>query len=126
VVGRAALRELRREAVDEAAHLPARDLHARRLAGVVGVFDRDEGGAVKVVDRVGAAAVLVRHPGLQPVDVVAAAFQGQVAEHVVERAVLEHQDHDVLDLGEGCRGVGRAQGFTPFGSTVACAATTSR
>ena len=36
----------------------------------------------------------------EPVDVVAPAFERQVAEHVVERPVLHHQDDDVLDLLE--------------------------
>ena len=52
-------------------------------------------------DRVRTALVLVRHSLSQAVDVRPVRSEAQVAEHVVERAVLEHQHDDVLDLVEG-------------------------
>src|SRR5215475_684758 len=51
-----------------------------------------------MVDRIPAALVLVGQPFPQTVDVTAATLKRQVAEHVVEGAVLHHQDDDVVDL----------------------------
>jgi hypothetical protein len=83
---------------------------------VVGVFRlAPEGRLGEVMDRItrAVAGVGVGRGPSETVDVRApfAPFrrgQGQVAEHVVERAVLEHHDHDVLDLLESRRsGIGR-------------------
>ena len=38
----------------------------------------------------------VRHPRLQPVQLRTPARQPQISEHVIERAVLHHQDDDVI------------------------------
>src|SRR5262249_26577768 len=35
---------------------------------------------------------------VKPVDVLSAAFELKVAQHLVERAVLHHEDDDVIDL----------------------------
>ena len=75
---------------------------------MVGIFRlAGELGLSKVVDRVAdpPVHVEVRLRSAQPVDVGPVAStecrrQRQVSEHVVERAVLEHHHHDVLDLGQ--------------------------
>ena len=51
-----------------------------------------------MVDRIPAALVLVGQLFPQTVDVPTATLKRQVAQHVVEGAVLHHQDHDVVDL----------------------------
>jgi hypothetical protein len=50
-----------------------------------------------MMDRVAPAGVLIGHPRLEPIDVLAAALERQVAEHVIKRTVLQHQHDDVLD-----------------------------
>jgi hypothetical protein len=68
------------------------------------------GGVVVVGLGVAAHLVVVGELFLQSVDVSAAALEREIAEHVVERAVFEHQHHDVGDrlegLGRGGRGGG--------------------
>jgi hypothetical protein len=49
--------------------------------------------------------VLVGHLGSKPVDVGTLAVEAEVAEHVVERPVLHHEDDDVLDLVESGDGL---------------------
>ena len=51
-------------------------------------------------------------PGREAVDVGAPACEGEVAEHVIEGAVFQHQDDDVVDLP----GVG---GIPPLNSEIA-------
>jgi hypothetical protein len=63
---------------------------------VIGVVGDRRG--LEVADRVPASAVVVGELCPQPVDVVAAPLERQIPEHVVKRAVLEHQDDDVVDL----------------------------
>jgi len=50
-----------------------------------------------MMDRESDAAVRIGHARPQPVYVTAATLQRQVAKHVVKRAVLEQQHHNVLD-----------------------------
>src|SRR5580693_10313941 len=57
-------------------------------------------------DGVATPVVFVGELFPQAVDVVASAFERQVAQHVVERAVLEHQDDDVVDLPQVGHGGG--------------------
>src|SRR5215475_7685534 len=51
-----------------------------------------------MVDRIPAALVLVGQLFPQTVDVTTATLKRQVAQHVIEGAVLHHQDDDVVDL----------------------------
>src|SRR5438876_1459093 len=51
-----------------------------------------------MVDRIPAPVVLVGQPFAKTVDVTAATLKRQVTEHVVEGAILQHQDDDVVDL----------------------------
>ena len=93
------VRVLLREVLDEAARVALQLLvdAVGRVARVVGLVERRP---LELVHRVRLAGVLVLHPGLQAVDVVAPALEAQVAEHVVEGAVLEHEHDEVLDLRE--------------------------
>ena len=63
------------------------------MIGVIG----DRRG-LEMVDRVAAPVVVVGELFPQAVDVVAPTLERQVSEHVIKRAVLEHQDDDVVDL----------------------------
>ena len=54
--------------------------------------------AAEMVDGIAAPAVLVGELPPQTVDIAAATLKGQVPEHVIKRAVLEHQNDDVVDL----------------------------
>src|SRR5690348_6524351 len=51
-----------------------------------------------MVDGIPAPSVLVGHPFSQTVDVTTATLKRQVAQHVVERSILHHQDDDMVDL----------------------------
>jgi hypothetical protein len=93
------------EARDEPVHLPAADLLIDGSARVIGILGRCELRARQVMDGIVDAPVAVLELGLQPVD-VGATGEREVAEHVVEGAVLEHQDDDVLDLVQVARGFG--------------------
>jgi hypothetical protein len=57
-----------------------------------------QGRRGEVVRRVAAPLVLVGQPRAQAVDIRAAACEGQIPEHVVKGPVLQHQDHDMVDL----------------------------
>ena len=83
---------------DETAHPAVADLNVDCIGGVVGIFAQLS--ALEMVDRIAPAGVLIREVRLQAVDVAAALLERQVAEHVVERAVLQHHDHDRVDLLE--------------------------
>jgi hypothetical protein len=50
-----------------------------------------------MVDRVAPTRVLVGHPRSKAIYVVASTLEREVTEHVIERAVLQHQYDDVLD-----------------------------
>jgi hypothetical protein len=63
---------------------------------VVGIFGDDR--SAEMVDRIPAALVLVGQLFPQTADVTTATLKRQVAQHVIEGAVLHHQDHDVVDL----------------------------
>ena len=63
---------------------------------MVGIFFDDRGA--EMVDGIPAPLVLVGQPFSQTVDVTTATLKRQVAEHVVEGAILQHQDDDVVDL----------------------------
>ena len=54
--------------------------------------------AVEMMDGIAAPIMLVGELPAQTIDIAAAALKRQVPEHVIERAVLEHQDDDVVDL----------------------------
>ena len=57
-------------------------------------------GATERVHGIGAPVVLVGHARFQPLHLGHHAVQLQIAQHVVERAVLHHQNDDVIDLAE--------------------------
>jgi hypothetical protein len=52
----------------------------------------------EVVRRVAAPLVLVGQPRAQAVDIRAVAREGQIPEHVVKGPVLQHHDHNMVDL----------------------------
>ena len=52
----------------------------------------------EVVHRVGAPLVLVGQPRAQAIDLRARAHEGQIPEHVIKGPVLQHQDHNMVDL----------------------------
>jgi len=97
------LRAALRKVGDEAAHV-VRDLLGDAGAAVAWVLVLRQGRTLEVPNLVALALVAVRHARLQAVDVRAGALEAEVAEHVVERAVLEHEDDDVLDLLQVGRG----------------------
>ena len=95
------------EVRDEAAHVVAHLLR-RAPAAVARVLVLRQRGSLQVADLVLLASVGVRHARLQPVDVRSLGLEREVPEHVVEGAVLEHEDDDVVDLAEVREiGVGR-------------------
>jgi hypothetical protein len=63
---------------------------------VIGIIG--ERRTVEMVDGIAAPVVLVGEFPSQTIDIVAGTLQRQIPEHVIKRAVLEHQDHDVVDL----------------------------
>jgi hypothetical protein len=79
-----------------AAHAPVGDLLVDRARAVVRVHLKGRRG--EVVNRVGAPLVLVSQPWAQAIDIPAPASEGQVPEHVIKRPVLQHHDHDMVDL----------------------------
>jgi hypothetical protein len=91
----------RGRAGDEAAHAAAGDLLVDRVRTVVRVHLQGRGA--EMVHRVGAPLVGVGEPGAQAVDLRAPAREGQVAEHVVKGPVLQHHDHNVVDLRQAGR-----------------------
>ncbi len=56
--------------------------------------------ATERVHGIGAPVVLVNHARLQSLHLGHNTVELQVAEHVVERAILHHQNYDVIDLAE--------------------------
>ena len=56
----------------------------------------------------GLAVVLVGDGGLKAIEVCASTVGGEITEHVIERTVLHHQDHDVVD---GCERAGLERGL---------------
>ena len=84
------------------------------MIGVIG----DRRG-LEMADRVAASVVVVGELFPQAVDVVAPALERQVSEHVIKRAVLEHQHDDVVDLLQ----IGHARVLshhTPVAAVPAC------
>jgi hypothetical protein len=56
--------------------------------------------AVEMMDGIAVPVVLVGELWTQTIDVTAATLKRQIPEHVIERAVLGHQNDDVVDLLE--------------------------
>src|SRR6185295_8636774 len=73
-------------------------VHAR--PGVTRILHLRERGLVEPENWIRAFLVLVRHSLAEAVDVETVLCEPEIPEHVVERPVLEHQHHDVLDLVE--------------------------
>lgn len=84
------------KARDEAVHLAAADLQVDGGGGVIGIVA--DSRRVELVDRIPSPAVLVSELRPQPIDIAAAAFEREVSEHVIERAVLKVQDNNVVHL----------------------------
>ena len=85
-------------ALYEAVHFAAPDLEVDGAGGVIGiVLDRR---AVEMVDWIGAPVMLVGELLPQTIDIGATTFKREIPQHVVEGAILEHQDNDVVDLPE--------------------------
>jgi hypothetical protein len=139
VLGLAALDEGLHEAAVEEVARPVADLDLDAVLGVVGVKALAQrlagpldgvGVGVERGDRdpapVGGEVVLLAG---QAVD-VGHAVAGEVAEHVIERAVLHHHDDDVLDPGQVLIGdahdaprvlaAERLRGLEPTAGSVRC------
>jgi hypothetical protein len=84
------------EARDEAVHFAAPDLEVDGAGGVIGIVLDHR--AVEMVDRIGAPVMLVGELLPQTIDIAATTLEREIPEHVVEGAILEHQDDDVVDL----------------------------
>ena len=82
--------------VDEAVHLAAPDLEVDGAAEVIGIVLDHR--AVEMVDWIGAPVMLVRELRPQTIDIAATTFKREIPQHVVEGAILQHQDNDVVDL----------------------------
>jgi hypothetical protein len=80
----------------ETAHAPSGDLGVDRARGMVRVHP--QGRLVQVVHRVGAPLIVVGQTRAQAIDLRAPAAEGQIPEHVIEGPVLQHHDHNVVDL----------------------------
>jgi hypothetical protein len=105
------------EACHETVHCAAADLQVDAPGGVIGVIGNRRG--LEMADRVAAPVVVVGELLPQPVDVAAPTLQRQVSEHVIKRAVLQHQHDDVVDLLQ----IGHARVFshhTPVAAVPAC------
>ena len=92
------MRERLGVARDEAVHLAAPDLEVDGAAGVIGIVLDHR--AVEMVDRIVAPVVLVGELRPQTIDIAATTLEREIPQHVVEGAILEHQDDDVVDLPE--------------------------
>jgi hypothetical protein len=91
-----AARERVSEARDEAVHRSAADLQVDRAGGVIGIIgDRR---AAQMVHGIAAPVVLVGELRTQAIDIAAGTLKRQISEHVIKRAVFEHQHDDVVDL----------------------------
>jgi hypothetical protein len=94
-VPHAAVRQRLREALHEAVHLPAADLQLDRVAGVIGIV-RDR-RAIQMMNRV-EPVVLVGELRSQTIDIAATPLEREIPEHMIKRAVLQHQHDDAVDL----------------------------
>ena len=92
------MRERLGVARDEAVHLAAPDLEVDGTGGVIGIVLDHR--AVEMVDRIVAPAMLVGELRPQTIDIAATTLEREIPQHVVEGAILEHQDNDVVDLPE--------------------------
>jgi len=95
----------RLDVVGGEAAVPARELLVHARARVARVLLLCEGRPLEPEDGVRATVVLVRHAVAQAVDVEPVLLEVEVAKHVVERAVLEHEHDHVLDVVERCDGL---------------------
>ena len=76
-----------------------------RIPALVGEVRRAE-----MVNRVAPAAEVVSHPCPKTINLLAVTLERQVAEHVVEGAILQHQHDDVLDA---LKAIGLSDGHVP-------------
>ena len=81
---------------DEATHAPAGDLPVYRGRGMIRVHP--QGRRAQMVHGVSAPLVMVGEARAQAIDIRVPVAEGQVPQHVVERAVLQHHDHHMVDL----------------------------
>ena len=94
------LRARRPVVLGEPAHRAAGDLLLDVDVPVPRILRLDQRRALRPVHRPALAVRLVRQPLAQTLQIGAAAVDREVAQHVVERPVLHHQDDDVVDLGD--------------------------
>jgi hypothetical protein len=92
----AAARERAGKARGETVHRAAADLQINRAGRVIGIIGNRR--AAEVMDGIAVPVVLVGELWTQTIDITAATLKRQIPEHVIERAVLEHQNDDVVDL----------------------------
>ncbi len=91
----------------EPTHLSARHLLVDARARMARILCLDEPRHLGLVHRIGMPAGIVLRSGRRAFDVGSSFVAAQEAEHVVEGTVLQHQDDDVVDLGEVREGVVR-------------------